>query len=521
MQMPRFLFTRLILFLAAAVIMPGTQFAQSLTQPTVESTVQEAPTLTAEMLAQFEAMAQEELNYFRIPGAAIAVVQDDEIVYTRGFGVRDLETGAPFTTETQMRICSTTKSMTSMMIATLVDDGLLNWDTPVTDLLPRFATPSAELTTRLTVANLMSMETGLVATQPDAMYWDEMTSVDDLLAIIAHQRLESDLHTQYSYNNEVYASVGYAGVAAAGLPVTLDSYRHLMQDRIFTPISMPSTVITDDHRLLSDNYAQSYGYSLLDGTVQPSFNIDAPDSMVVPAGGVWTNIEDMARYLITQITGGVTPDGRRIVSEESLSRTWQPGQAVIEHSPFLGDLYYAMGWVIAEDAAPPYRTHSGGWKGYRTLMMVYPEAHVGLIVFMNSMGADFLLNALGENFGQLLYGLAPSGFSGARAQFDMTYQQFQQLAASVASTQVDPVVVAPLLGAYEHNWTLELQDDNTLWLVRPNWSFNVIPLPGNAGYVGGNSELIGASITFEANGSEIALVISGGNGEVVRIQKAG
>lgn len=521
MQMPGVLPSRLILFLTAAVLMFGTQIPHSLSQPTSESSVRQVLTATEDMLAQFEVMAQEELDYFQIPGAAIAVVQDNEIVYARGFGVRDLETGAPFTTETQMRICSTTKSMTSMMIASLVDDGLLNWDTPVTELLPQFATPSAALTTRLTVADLMSMETGLVATQPDAMYWDEMTSVDDLLAIIAHQRLANDLHAQYSYNNEVYASVGYASVAAAGLPVTLDSYRQLMQERIFTPIGMQSAIITDDHRFLSDNYAQSYGYSLHNGTVQPSLNIDAPESLVSPAGGVWINIEDMARYLMTQISGGVTPDGRRIVSEESLSWTWHPGQAVMDHSPLLGDLYYAMGWVIAQDAAPPYRTHSGGWKGYRTLMMVFPEANAGLIVFMNSMGADLLQNALGENFGQLLYGLPPSGFSGARAQFDRTQQQLQHLAASVASTQVDSVAVAPLLGAYEHSWTLELRDDNTLWLVRPNWSFSVLPLPGNAGYVGGNSELLGASINFEANGSEIALVIGGGNGEVVRIQKVG
>ncbi|MBK8023814.1 MAG: serine hydrolase [Chloroflexi bacterium] len=455
MQMRKSLFTRLILFLTAAVIVPSTLSAPSSTQPTAEAVAQGVPTVTAEMLAQFEAMTQEELDYFHIPGAAVAVVQDDEIVYARGFGVRDLETGAPFTTQTQMRIGSTTKSMTSMMIATLVDDGLLNWDTPVTELLPGFATPDAALTARLTVADLMSMETGLIATQPDAMYWDEMTSVDDLLAIVAHQRLESDLHTRYSYNNEVYASVGYAGAAAAGLPVTLDSYRQLMQERILTPIDMPSAVITDDHRLLSDNYAQvSYGYSLLDGTDQPSLNVDAPETLVAPAGGVWTHIEDMARYLITQVTGGLTPGGRRIVSEESLARTWQPGQAVMERSPSQGNLYYAMGWVIAEDAAPPYRTHSGGWKGYRTFMMVYPEARVGLIVFMNSMGADFLQNALGENFGQLLYGLEPSGFVGARAQFDMISQQLQQLAASVASPQVDPVAVAPLLGAYEHGWML-------------------------------------------------------------------
>src|SRR5690606_3569327 len=118
------------------------------------------------------------------------------------------------------------------------------------------------------------------------------------------------------------------------------------------PIGMPSAVITDDHRLLSDNSAQvSYGYSLLDGTDQPSLNVDAPETLVAPAGGVWTHIEDMARYLITQVTGGVTPDGRRIVSEESLARTWQPGQAVMERSPSQGNLYYAMGWVIAEDAA--------------------------------------------------------------------------------------------------------------------------------------------------------------------------
>ncbi|MFN8530159.1 MAG: serine hydrolase domain-containing protein [Anaerolineae bacterium] len=479
---------------------------------------QTAPQVTPELIAQFETIVQDEFNYFHIPGGAVAIVQGGEVVYANGFGVRDREANLPFTPETQFRIGSTTKSMTSMLIAMLVDDGLLSWDTLVTDLLPNFTTPDPDLTARLTVADLMSMATGLESDPLLGLYWGDL-NVDDLLAAIGEQTVAGALHDHYAYNNEVYASAGYAGVAAAGLELTLESYITLLHDRIFAPIGMESAVITDNRGDLSDNFSESYEWSLRGGLNDPVRAIGAPIGVLAPAGAVWTNINDMARYLITQMSGGVTPDGTRIVSADSLARTWEPGSALVGTSPATGDLYYGMGWVIASDTSIPVRWHDGGWNGYRTMMAIFPEADTGLLVFMNAANADFLYETLSLNFGQLLYGQEPSGFAEAHTQYDTVEEQIAAGAAVLPDPQVNPEEVAPLLGTYDHGWTVELRDDNTLWLTGNGRAFNLNPLPGNGGYIAANGDMLGAGVTFEvgADGGT-TLVASAGTLEI-RLEK--
>ncbi|MBK8029234.1 MAG: beta-lactamase family protein [Chloroflexi bacterium] len=268
---------------------------------------------TDERLAQFEQIIQDEMAYYNIPGTAVAIIEGDEVIYAQGFGYRNVEDQLPFTTETRFRVGSTTKSMTSLLIAQLVDDGLLAWDTPVTDILPDFALSDSELTAQITVADLMGMATGLVSNTFDAFDWWEW-EIDSLLDAVATQTINGEFRASHNYNNEVYALAGYVGAVASGLEPTLTSYQSLMQTRLFDPIGMASAIIADDHSQLGDNYAEPYEPDVLSAAGTVSRMIDAPIALVAPAGGVWVNIEDMAKYVITQMNGGVTPDGARIVS---------------------------------------------------------------------------------------------------------------------------------------------------------------------------------------------------------------
>ncbi|MBZ0288746.1 MAG: beta-lactamase family protein, partial [Anaerolineae bacterium] len=155
-------------------------------------TVQAQTPVTEDLLTAFETVIQTEMDYFDIPGAAVAVIAGDDVVYAEGFGERDLEAGAPFTTATRFRIGSTTKSLTSLLIAQLVDEGLLTWDTPVTDLLPEFATADPERTAQMKLRDLMGMGSGLVSSNVDGLYWGDW-DVDALLEAVAAQTIDGDL----------------------------------------------------------------------------------------------------------------------------------------------------------------------------------------------------------------------------------------------------------------------------------------------------------------------------------------
>src|SRR5690606_1005262 len=117
--------------------------------------------LSAELIAELEAYIVETMAKLGVPGAAVAIVRDGEIVYANGFGVRELGKDDPVTPETLMMIGSTTKSMTTMLMGTLVDEGLMDWDTPAVEILPSFAVADPEITQRITMRNMVCACTGV------------------------------------------------------------------------------------------------------------------------------------------------------------------------------------------------------------------------------------------------------------------------------------------------------------------------------------------------------------------------
>ena len=117
--------------------------------------------LSEETIRRFEADVEAAIETFRMVGAAVALVDRGGIRSGRGFGLRDLATGAPVTPDTHFFVASTTKSMSSLLVATLVDDGALAWDQPVREVWPDFRAPTDELTNTLRVRDLLGMDTGI------------------------------------------------------------------------------------------------------------------------------------------------------------------------------------------------------------------------------------------------------------------------------------------------------------------------------------------------------------------------
>jgi CubicO group peptidase (beta-lactamase class C family) len=475
--------------------------------------------VTDQMVADFGAVVEAEMVTFHIPGVAVAIIQDGNVLYTQGFGVRDVATGEPFTPETRFRVGSTTKSMTSLLVAQAVDEGKLTWDTPVTEILPAFQTSVPDLTAKITVRDLMGMGTGLVSDDIRSLDWGAWT-VDDLLAAVADQVAVGAYRVDYSYNNEVYALAGYAAVAAAGQDPTLENYAALLQARLFDPAGMSSAILTDDLSLLGDNYARSYEFTLGNTVDTPSLALPVPINVIGPAGGVWVNIDDMARYLVTQMNGGVTPDGTRIVSAENLGETWKPGVRSQQDEEDTHDVFYDMGWVNMTFRDVPARFHDGGWEGYRTLMVVLPEANVGLIIFANHTFGDLYNLAMLETFAEMLYGLEPQALDNWHERFDTTYGSIEEQVAQLPPAVIAPGEVAPLLGEYEANWTVEQRDDDTLWLLHGPWQFALQPLPMPYSFVVANSTALGTMVQFVVEGDQVSITL--GEGDVsMSVKKVG
>jgi CubicO group peptidase (beta-lactamase class C family) len=177
--------------------------------PTTMPPAAASPTITPELLADLDATVPAAMTTFDVPGAAITLIQDGQVVYAKGFGVRNLATGEPFTADTVHRIASTTKSMTSMLVATQVDAGLFEWDTPVQTIYPDFQLPTPDLTRSVTVRQLMGMATGL-GENPIELYFDLYTPKYWMASLAAFPILAPP-GTEFHYNSTLYAMAGYVG----------------------------------------------------------------------------------------------------------------------------------------------------------------------------------------------------------------------------------------------------------------------------------------------------------------------
>jgi beta-lactamase class C len=458
------------------------------------------------------------MHTFNVPGSAVAIVQNGEIIYARGFGVRNLETGEPVTTNTVFRVGSTTKAMTSMMIATLVDEGVLDWDTPAIEVYPEFKLPTEELTQSVTVRELMGMDTGLGTLILPLLIKEEYSATELLSALVTFPVLSEK--GRWYYNNQLYASAGYIAALAAGHADKdlLDAYKSLVQARVFDPIGMESAGIADDPSGLSDDYAVSYGISLAGGPEALERVPYAATNADAPAGGVIANVTDMARFLITQLNEGVSPDGVRVVSAENLTETWQPQTPITEGPPWVTPpASYGMGWIDERYGDVRIVWHEGGMDAFLSEMAMLPEANAGIIILSNSSTGELFNKAMRYRLIELLYDMEPQASEVVAAVFQGQLEELAAAAAMFASAQVEAEAVAPYLGNYEHGWRLERHDDETLWMVRPGWELQLLPTPD--GYVVSSGVALGAQIGFAAGeDGKLKLAISLG-GETTEIAK--
>jgi CubicO group peptidase (beta-lactamase class C family) len=446
---------------------------------TAAQTTSPTPRITPALIQQVQTLAQQGLSAFDIVGAALALIQDGEVVYASGFGVRDLETGEPFDPNTVHRIGSTTKSMTSMLAAIQVEQGLFAFDTPVREITDIFRFPEAQLTDSVTVRQLMGMDTGLGET-PIELYLDLESPRHFLNKSLPTLPVLYPPFTHFFYNDWVYACAGYVGLLKQGTQAgdLENAYARLMQSELFDPIGMPTSAITDDPSNLSNNVSRSYGYDLRLSQL-PSYRVPyQPVRMVSPAGATATTINEMARYLITQLNGGVTPDGNRIVAGNILAETTK-GQTPI---PGAVPAEYAMGWVdLVDPLVPPnglpYIYHTGSVDAFKTDMAMIPEANVGILVFANTETAyPFFNTTMRRAIIALLYNVSPQPIiDTAMTNYANEKAKIQAIVNSVTGYSVPRRKVAPFLGDYAKGWRVEYADGLPIMTRKAGASLVLLP----------------------------------------------
>jgi CubicO group peptidase (beta-lactamase class C family) len=476
--------------------------------------------ITDSLLQTFETTVETAMATYNVPGVAIAIVEGNDIVYGKGFGWRNRENQEPVTPNTRFSVGSMTKPMTSTMVATMVDDGLLSWKEPVVNILPDFVTlPTDELTRKLKVRHLMQMNTGLGEENPFTTFYNMKLngfSAEDVLDSLATLPIVAPLGKVYYPNNNVFSSAGFIAALASGTPYgnLFNGYHQLMQERIFNPIGMESPRFTIDLPTVGDEYATSYAFNLVTNTVEPlSFYPNPPNTQgYAPSGSISAHALDVARYLITQLNKGVAPDDTRIVSVKNLRKTQQPKMEITDHLvfstayPLAESIHYGTGWVIAKQVnGVKMIGHSGGLMGFTSTMAFIPDADVGIVILTNRNFLDPFLSSVHfigvvrDSLFELLYQLEPTV---AEKQAN-AYQYRQQtimppipVLRGMMQTNFTPDSIAPYLGNYEKGWKVERRDDGTLWAVLQDAHENQLVLLPDGTFLVSNNSFFGTPVHF-------------------------
>jgi CubicO group peptidase (beta-lactamase class C family) len=414
------------------------------------------PQMQAELTAYITTLMQRE----QTPGVAVAVVQDGKVVYEQGFGVRELGKPDSVTPETLMMIGSTGKSMTTMMMATVVDDGKMGWDTPAIHIYPAFAVSDSKLTPKITMRHLVCNCTGVARRDVEMFFPTAPHIAEGMVEGLRNFSFAGPFGQSFQYSNQMVATGGYlAARAATAHPSNLyDDYIAQMQRRVFDPIGMTSTTFSFATVQANPNHATPHGLTAGYQLLPLSLQLEQPLQAVAPAGGSWSNVQDLARYLITQLHLGVASDGKRVVSATNLKVTWQPQ---VQSSP---NSWYALGWGVGAYKGVRILTHNGGTSGFSSNLTFVPDANLGIAVLTNAQYAS-IPSAVFQRVLELAYGQpmeADARFVQRAAQAQQAiHDQLAQLPAHLDLTSVTPyqgAYINPSLGKV----TLTLKDEKLI-----------------------------------------------------------
>jgi CubicO group peptidase (beta-lactamase class C family) len=400
--------------------------------------------LSEALLAELEAYLVDKMAELEVPGAAVAIVQDGEVVYAKGFGVRELDGEEPVTPETLMMIGSTTKSMTTMLMAQLVDEGSFDWDTRVVEVLPTFAVADPEVTEMITMRNMVCACSGVPRRDLEWVFNANTLTAEGIIESLAGFEFFTDFGEAFQYSNQMVASGGYLATLAGGgsYGSLYDDYIALMQDRILDPLSMTASTFSFDEVVAGGDYARPYGLTPVGDLVELPLENEAVLVPIGPAGALWSNVEEMALYLIAQLGRGVAASGNRIVSEENLLVTWQPQVDISAEAS------YGLGWIVEDYDGVQVISHGGNTFGFTSELAFLPEHGLGITILTNQQYSS-LNAAVRYRLLELLYGREPEMEEVLQFQLEQMAEARGELRASLQDG-IEAESVDPYLGDYDH-----------------------------------------------------------------------
>lgn len=382
-------------------------------------------------LTDFVEAAMKELS---IPGAALALIDNNEVVFAGGFGVRELGKADKVDADTAFMIASNTKPLTTLLMARLVDEGKLDWDTPVTKVYPAFKLGNAGTTQQVLVKHLLCACTGLPRQDFEWLFEFKGATPASVMRTLGGMQPTTKFGELFQYSNLMAAAAGYvAGNALYPDKELGAAYDEAMRTRIFDPLGM-KTATFDISRVERGNHARPHGFDVDGKVAVASMDVNHSIGPARPAGAAWSSARDLLRYVQMELAGGKLPDGRQLVSEKNLLARRLKQVAIGQTASYGMGLFADTKWDVT------VLRHGGSLIGYKSDMLMLPEHGVGAVILTNADTGSILAGTFRRRLLEVL-------FEGKAEAMENVLSTAKEWKANVAKTRERLIVPADVTAA--------------------------------------------------------------------------
>lgn len=408
-------------------------------------------------LQQLDATVERVRQQFDVPGVAVAVVKDGKVVLERGWGLREIGKPEPVQADTLFAIASNTKAFTATSLNLLAEEGKLKMSDRVIDHLPGFRMSDPYVTGEMRIRDLLSHRSGLSLGAGDLLFWPTTTySNAEVVARLAQVPLKNGFRDRYAYDNILYAVAQQVIEKVSGL-----SYADFLQQRIFDKVGMAGTRYNADHLKPGDKPA--IGHAKFDfKDLRPVAPLTWSNN--AGAGGIYSSVHDLAKWMNVQLAEGRLADGTPLFSEKTRQQMWQMQIPQVVGKPSVPELAdatpnfagYGEGWSLSDYRGQKLVWHTGGWPGQVSRLTLVPGQNLGVVVLTNQeSGAAFnaiTLSVLDAMLGAPVHDwVGAYAASVAKAQDNADEGWQKHLAARDAKSRPS-LALSGYAGAYRDAW---------------------------------------------------------------------
>lgn len=325
---------------------------------------------------------------FDVPGLSIGIVKDNSVIYSKGFGTKEIKTDNAVNKNTLFAIGSISKSFTALSLGILVDEGKINWDDKVVNYLPYFEMYDPYVTANFTIRDLLTHRSGLKDVSGGTLWYHSDLSRIDIIKNFKHLEPVSGFRDKPAYQNIMYMAAGEIVRKVAG-----QEWDSFLKERVFNKLKMSNSTSISSVRESSKNLAQPHIWN--ENYDKVSIKQEKMDNLAA-AGSIYSTANEMNNYMRLLLNDGVF-EQNTIVSKEVLNEIFTPQTLYPIRNPPFGNEFssYGFGWWLTPIDGHKVIEHSGGVDGMSANLFMVKDLNIGVVILTNSSNepSTFLLSA--------------------------------------------------------------------------------------------------------------------------------